>query len=45
MHTARKLRKASREFERREGRASFYDLAVEIVDEHPLQAAEVLLAT
>lgn len=45
MQTAQKMKKVSRELnELREGRASFYDLAVEIVEEHPLQAAVVLLA-
>lgn len=33
------------EFRRKEGRASFYDFAMEIADKHPLQAAIIILAT
>jgi hypothetical protein len=38
------LRKACEEFKNEEGRASFYDVALEIVDDHPLQAAVIILA-
>lgn len=38
------LKKACEEYERQEGRASFYDVALEIVDDHPLQASIILLA-
>ncbi len=39
------LKQASEEFRKIEGRASFYDIAVEIAEEHPLQAAVIILAT
>jgi len=32
-------------FKQEEGRASYYDLALEIVDDHPLHASIILLAT
>jgi hypothetical protein len=38
------LKNACKDFRREEGRASFYDVALEIVDDHPLQASIVLLA-
>jgi len=38
------LTKACEEFKREEGRASFYDVALEIVDDHPLQASIIILA-
>jgi len=38
------LREACEEFKKEEGRASFYDLALEIVDDHPLQASVIILA-
>lgn len=33
------------EFKREEGRASFFDIAMEIVNKHPLQASVIILAT
>jgi len=39
------LKKTCRQFEELEGRGSFYDIAIEIVDEHPLQASIIILAT
>ncbi|MFQ5884602.1 MAG: hypothetical protein ACE5IO_05820 [Thermoplasmata archaeon] len=41
----RTLEQKCRQFKKLEGRASFYDLAVEIADEHPIQAAIIILAT
>ncbi len=38
------LEKACQEYTRVEGRASFYDVAVEIADEFPLQASIIILA-
>jgi hypothetical protein len=38
------LKKACEEYKNEEGRASFYDVALEIVDSHPLQASIILLA-
>lgn len=38
------LRKACEEYKRHEGRASYYDVAVEIVDTYPLQASIIILA-
>jgi len=38
------LKKACQEYKRIEGRASFYDVAIEIVDEFPLQASIIILA-
>ena len=38
------LKKACKEYENQEGRASFYDVALEIVNDHPLQASIILLA-
>jgi len=45
MVTLNDLKKKCSEFEKREGRASFYDLAFEIKDTYPLQAAVIILAT
>ena len=39
------LKEKCREFKEYEGRASFYDIALEIVDEYPLQASIIILAT
>lgn len=39
------LIKACQEFQSTEGKGSFYDVALEIVDDHPLQASIILLAT
>ena len=39
------LRTKSGEFKQLEGRASFYDLAVQIADDRPLHAAVIILAT
>jgi len=39
------LRKACAEFKAEEGRASFYDVALEIADTHPLHASLIILAT
>jgi len=39
------LKQKCEEYKRVEGRASFYDIAMEIVAEHPLQASIVILAT
>jgi hypothetical protein len=39
------LKKKGKEFKKAEGRASFYDIAMEIANEHPLQASILLLAT
>jgi hypothetical protein len=39
------LKKCSEEFRNEEGRAYFYDIAVEIADKYPLQAAIIVLAT
>lgn len=39
------LRKACKDYQRLEGRASYYDVAVEIADTHPLQASIIILAT
>lgn len=39
------LKEKSREFREHEGRASFYDMALEIVDQYPLQASIIILAT
>lgn len=38
------LKQKCEEFRKVEGRASFYDIAMEIVDEHPLQASIIILA-
>lgn len=38
------LKKACEEYKREEGRASFYDVALEIADDHPLQASIIILA-
>jgi len=38
------LKKACEEYKRQEGRASFYDVALEIADSHPLQASIIILA-
>ena len=38
------LKKACKEYKREEGRASFYDVALEIVDDRPLQASIIILA-
>lgn len=38
------LRKACEEYKRQEGRASYYDVAVEIADTYPLQASIIILA-
>lgn len=38
------LREACEKYKKEEGRASFYDVALEIVDDHPLQASIVILA-
>lgn len=38
------LRKACEEFKNEEGRASYYDVALEIVDDHPLHASLIILA-
>jgi hypothetical protein len=45
MITPEILRKCSEEFRNEEGRAYFYDIAVEIADKYPLQAAIIVLAT
>ncbi|MCU4139772.1 MAG: hypothetical protein MW690_000334 [Methanophagales archaeon] len=45
MVTLSELKEKCRKFEEREGRASFYKLASEIKDDHPLQAAVIILAT
>ncbi len=39
------LKEKCREFKEYEGRTSFYDIALEIVDEYPLQASIIILAT
>lgn len=39
------LKKACTQYEELEGRASFYDIASEIAEEHPLQASIIILAT
>lgn len=39
------LKQKCEEFKRVEGRASFFDIAEEIVDEYPLQASIIVLAT
>ena len=41
---AETLRKTCEEFKTEEGRASFYDVAIEIVDDHPLHACIIILA-
>jgi len=38
------LRKTCEEYKRLEGRASYYDVAVEIADTYPLQASVIILA-
>jgi hypothetical protein len=38
------LRKKCEEFRNEEGRASYYDVALEIVDDHPLHASLIILA-
>jgi len=38
------LKKACEEYKNEEGRASYYDVALEIVDEHPLHASIIILA-
>ena len=45
MITLDELREKCREFEEREGRASFYDLASEIKNIYPLHASVIILAT
>jgi len=42
---AKILKEKCREFREHEGRASFYDMALEIVDQYPLQASVIILAT
>jgi len=39
------LKEKCKEFEEREGRASFYDIALKIVEEYLLQASIIILAT
>jgi hypothetical protein len=39
------LKKACEKYWKEEGRASFYDVALQIVDEYPLQASIIILAT
>jgi len=39
------LKKACRQFEELEARSSFYDIAIEVVEEYPLQASIIILAT
>jgi hypothetical protein len=39
------LRKACEKYRNEEGRASFYDIALQIVNEYPLQASIIILAT
>jgi hypothetical protein len=41
---AETLRKACEEFKNEEGRASYYDVALEIVEDHPLHASLIILA-
>jgi hypothetical protein len=43
--TAEILKQKCEEFKRTEGRASFYDIAMQIVDKYPLQACIIILAT
>jgi hypothetical protein len=38
------LKQACEEYKNEEGRASFYDVALEIADSHPLQASIIILA-
>jgi len=45
MVTLSELKEKCRKFEKRERRAIFYKLASEIKDDHPLQAAVIILAT
>jgi len=45
MITLEEFKARCEEFEKVEGRASFYEIALEIVDEYPLQAAIIILAT
>jgi len=45
MVTLSELKEKCRKFEERERRAIFYKLASEIKDDHPLQAAVIILAT
>jgi len=45
MVTLSELKEKCREFEEIEGKESFYNLASEIKDDHPLQAAVIILAT
>lgn len=45
MITLTELKEKCGEFEEKEGRAGFYDLAIEIKDIYPLQAAVIILAT
>ena len=42
---AETLKEKCREFSELEGRASFYDIATEVVNDHPLQASIIILAT
>lgn len=39
------LKQKCKEYEIHEGRASFYNIALEIVEDHPLQASIIILAT
>jgi len=39
------LKQKCKEYKENEGRESFYDVAVNIVDDHPLQASIIILAT
>jgi len=45
MITLNDLKEKCSEFEKREGRVGFYNLALEIRDTYPLQAAIIILAT
>ena len=45
MVTLSELKEKCRKFEERERRAIFYKLALDIKDDHPLQAAVIILAT
>jgi len=45
MITASEIEEKCEEFEKKEGRAIFYDLAKKIKDNYPLQAAVIILAT
>lgn len=45
MITKEELKQKCKEFEEREGRARFFNLAVESVDKYPIQASVIILAT